>query len=343
MQRNINFSRKQIKRWAFTDYDMSEREVLDFLNQDFIEKMIVQKEVCPTTRREHWQGYFELTQRKRFQTVKSYFPNTTVHLEHAGGTAWQNYEYCTKNRPGFRQVEGPDGEVMQYQKGEFRKPRSVERKETGTSNLEFIDAIKNGMTDSDLLTNFPLQFLKQSRQISNIRLAATNTAITRPIGTILLTGATGTGKTWCARQYAHWHHGGRAYVLTPSNPNQTTWFDNYQGEKLLIIEDFDGGIQYRRLLTILDHHHSNLEVKGAFAIPRWEEVIITSNLTPNQWYTTMTDMENHICQLERRIHHTITMEPGEWASEKWNWKFPIPKRVARVFEHPPAQEAGAAN
>lgn len=62
------------------------------------------------------------------------------------------------------------------------------------------------------------------------------------------------------------------------------WFDGYDGQSVLIIDDFSGWIKYRFLLRLLDGYQVRLEVKGSHTWAAWTEVYITSNVPPEGWY-----------------------------------------------------------
>lgn len=310
----------QRKRWVFTSFAMEPTDLEALFADDAIAVGICQRELCPQTNNPHYQGYIELSERKRFSQLVPMFPRGT-HLEGAKGTKYENYIYCTKEATF---VEG-----SRRQKGAFDKPRSVLREEKGNAVVTFMQDITSGTTNRELMERAPLLYMRYLKNIAQIRMDAVDTRRTRPIGVVLLTGTTGTGKSWAAAQYAEWHHEGKSYRLTPYDRNKPVWFDGYDGASLLIIEDFDGGMPFRRLLTILDHYHSNLEVKGAHAAPNWTEVIITSNTTPPEWYNETT---LNIDPLVRRIGLTVTMEPGDRASEKWDWRVPIATNASHPFE-----------
>lgn len=67
--------------------------------------MIYQVECCPTSNRDHIQGYLELNAQTRFQQVKQMFAPAVVHLEgRKARTAKPAIEYCSKEET---RVSGP--------------------------------------------------------------------------------------------------------------------------------------------------------------------------------------------------------------------------------------------
>lgn len=78
------------RNWCFTTYIKPEPDTKD------IGFMVYQKERCPTTAREHFQGYVEFKSAKRINGVKQIFSNCGIHLEHRLGSQQQAIDYCTK-------------------------------------------------------------------------------------------------------------------------------------------------------------------------------------------------------------------------------------------------------
>lgn len=95
-------------------------------------------------------------------------------------------------------------------------------------------------------------------------------------------GATGTGKSRKAR-----HDYPLAYIKDP----QERWWDGYDGQDVVIIDDFDkyqikqGGDMKRWL----DHYSFQAPVKGSYSTIRPKKIIITSNYHPEEiWQDSQT-------------------------------------------------------
>lgn len=89
-------------------------------------------------------------------------------------------------------------------------------------------------------------------------------------------GKTGTGKSRRA-----WDEAGlEAYSKDP----RSKFWDGYQSEEHVVIDEFRGGIDIAHLLRWLDRYPVRVEIKGS-SKPLLAKVIwITSNLRPSQWY-----------------------------------------------------------
>lgn len=104
-------------------------------------------------------------------------------------------------------------------------------------------------------------------------------------------GSTGTGKTrYCFDQIMD-----RKYWM----PGDYTWFDGYQGQEIVVLDDYRGEYPLQLLLKLLDRYPMVVPVKGSFV--KWlpKKVYITSNVPPTAWYPE-ADFRS-IAALERRF------------------------------------------
>jgi hypothetical protein len=89
-------------------------------------------------------------------------------------------------------------------------------------------------------------------------------------------GPTGTGKSRRA-----WKEAGMEAF--PKDPNTKFWC-GYQGQKAVVIDEFRGAISISHLLRWLDRYPVMVEIKGSALPFAAEQIWITSNLDPRQWY-----------------------------------------------------------
>lgn len=94
-------------------------------------------------------------------------------------------------------------------------------------------------------------------------------------------GQTGVGKSRKA-----WDEAGLdAY---PKDPLSKFW-DGYQGQKHVVIDEFRGIINIAHILRWFDRYPVNVEIKGSSTTLRATKIWITSNLHPRDWYV---DLDN---------------------------------------------------
>lgn len=93
------------RRYAFTHYDIQPPK----FDPDKHYYLCFQREICPNSRRVHWQAYVELVRTMRYKTMwKSMGLSTGGHIEEAKATALENKNYCHKLEtrfPGAKQFE----------------------------------------------------------------------------------------------------------------------------------------------------------------------------------------------------------------------------------------------
>lgn len=104
------------------------------------------------------------------------------------------------------------------------------------------------------------------------------------------------------------HRAWDAYPEAYSKDPRSKWWNGYKGEKVVIFDEFRGGIDIAHILRWTDKYPVQVETKGGSAVLRAERVIFTSNLHPHDWYPTI-DQET-LAALERRIT-TIRVESRE--------------------------------
>lgn len=95
-------------------------------------------------------------------------------------------------------------------------------------------------------------------------------------GATVFTGVTGSGKS----HRAWFEAGADAY---PKDP-RTKWWQGYQGQAHVVIDEFRGGIDIAHLLRWLDVYPVVVETKGSSTPLLATHFWITSNTDPSQWY-----------------------------------------------------------
>ena len=120
----------------------------------------------------------------------------------------------------------------------------------------------------------------------------------RNVDCTLLHGDTGLGKTrWV---YDNWLPLGSFWRL----PAITTscWFDGYQGETHVLLDDFSGApskVSVNLLLQMLDGYTQRLPVKGGFTCWKPIHIAITTNVHPNKWYRWKDRMKQYYALARR--------------------------------------------
>lgn len=99
--------------------------------------------------------------------------------------------------------------------------------------------------------------------------------------TVVYWGGTGLGKSSEVRKHAGQDH----YSKDP----RTKFWDGYQGEADVIIDEYRGDIAISHLLRWLDNFAVRVEIKGSSVPLQAQRFWITSNIPPRQWYPDLDD------------------------------------------------------
>jgi len=82
------------------------------------------------------------------------------------------------------------------------------------------------------------------------------------------------------------------------------WFNGYRGQKSVLIDDFSGNLRLCDLLRFLDRYPIQVPTKGSFVWYMPDEVIVTTNFHPKDWYNyEKNNRKASELALRSRFHH----------------------------------------
>jgi len=240
----------------------------------------------------HLQGYIVFRDGKSFKSVKSKMPR--AHIEQAKGDSDANFRYCTKDGDFFEDGERPASKAERAERaGDAEKSRWAEaRLAARAGNFEAIP--------DDLFTRFDKFYERENKRHKPVPETLPHTS-----RHFWVYGTTGTGKSYSARMVGQ-HLGWRTFIKCA----ESKWWDGYDGEELVIIDDFDkyqvrdGGNMKRWL----DIYPVPVQTKGGMMMIRPKCIIITSNYSPDEiWQDSQT-----LAPIERRVN-LLQLHPGPFA------------------------------
>lgn len=202
-------------------------------------------ERCPTTDREHWQGFIVFSRTHRIPGAKRILSGgDDAHLEPRRGTRQQAIDYCRKCG-------------MFYEWGKLEMYNQKELLQLSIEEIKNLD---------------PLFYVRSYKGIEKYK-SIVNKEF-RELNVEWIWGEPGTGKTRYVMEQED------VYKIDP--PYQ--WWDGYVGQKKLLIDDFEDCMLSRgTLLNILDGYVLRLPTKGGHCYANWTEVFITSNKHPEKY------------------------------------------------------------
>ena len=116
----------------------------------------------------------------------------------------------------------------------------------------------------------------------------------------VFTGGTGTGKSWEARHLFSKQIGLNSdEIFSLDFENRNLWFDGYNGENILLLDDYTpNAITRSKLLRILDIYQFQGQIKGGYIVAEWDYVFITTNydvgdLCTKTEYITVKDKDGN--------------------------------------------------
>lgn len=225
------------------------------------------------------QGYAQLVTPSRLPKIKELLGSPTAHIEKAKGSPQQAWDYCTKEET---RIEGPWCTGL--------RPGGAG---TRTDIVGAVDLLKEGKRLAQVLEEYPSVVVKYFRglQACQMLLAKSRDPANSPVIEVFW-GESGTGKTRKAVS-----ENPDAYLLTKPNGNGTLWFDGYEGQTCVILDEFYGWIQYDLLLRLLDRYPLRVQTKGGTVEMCATKFVITSNKSWRDWYPNIDKLD----ALERRI------------------------------------------
>lgn len=153
--------------------------------------------------------------------------------------------------------------------------------------------IRAGKTNQQIAEKFPSQMIRYQVHMDRFRALYSPTR-EKELEVWLYTGKPGTGKTRCAYE---------TYPKLFALPvGKDLWFNTYQQQEEVLIDDFAGNVGLTQLLQLLDRYPVQVPTKGGFVWWCPAVIIITTNVPIEMWYdyTTRTDS---FAALKRRITH----------------------------------------
>lgn len=271
--------RKRARSFCFTHNNYGEDDLASLQALTFVKYGCVGKEIGESGT-PHLQGYLLVKNPKELSAMIKALKNalgTAPHVEICKGSPQSNIEYCSKG-----------GDVTEW----GTKPKMGRR-----MDLEHAaEMVREGKRMIEIADEHPGTFIRYHKGIRAYKELhdAEKAAGWRDVKCYLLTGPTGCGKTRHAMASAD-----RVYKIQGSD---LQWWDGYEGEETILIDEYANDMKITKLLALLDGYKLRLPVKGGFTYAAWKEVWITTNLM------TLHDQaaEEHRRALARRITKTVS-------------------------------------
>lgn len=330
----------RLRSWVGTwnNPDMNDDEFRIYLGKlyedEVIQYAVFQRESAPTTGTQHYQWFISFVRPVYFKKVKELFPK--CHFAPMKSTPDLCRAYCRKEES---RLSGP------YEVGEFLGQgkrsdiaRAIELLKSGAS-LKDIDELYPtvSVTYGHKLSEYYYR-LKNAPKISRLEKCATQW---RNLEIIYIYGPPRTGKSTSVRYSTAQDE---LFCVTQYDQNM---FDGYNGQSVLLIDEFYSQIQLTRINQILEPSPMLLNVKNSRVQAAYDKVYIISNYPLNDLYSSVRPAQdpsykafcariNKIIRFDEYGKQHIERD-SEWEdtpqSELDEHPFIPTKRVSRTYEY----------
>nr|QKV51147.1 putative replication associated protein [Crucivirus sp.] len=265
------------RRVCFTVFGHTLTDLIYFKDKLECRYLVCGKETCPKTGKVHIQGYVEFDNPIHFETCRNKLSNggrLTPHIEKAIYDGEKNTKYCTKEGVYF--IRGEMGK--QGKRNDIEECYRMLKE--GKSMFEIADdenrfgvwcKYRGGMREfKQLLIKKQEQSMKFEDYI--------------PPCIIYITGGSGMGKTFSTYKI-YW-----PFYVKMANDE---WWDAYDDEPTVLIDDFRGEIDLSYMLQLLDKYPGRTgRIKGSSVpLSTIKTIIITSEKEPEEWYSSFDKEE----------------------------------------------------
>lgn len=246
----------------------------------------------------HMHMVLEDPSKARFSSIQKLYP--TIHIERTRGNKEQAEDYINK-RGRFEEKNHTVVVPARYH-GQIKACQ-------GTRNDLCIieDLIEQGLTPSQVMEK-SIYYRKQEALIRKAFFAkrSKETPAIRDVEVYWHVGNSGTGKSYIFYQLIQERGEDEVYLMTDYGSGG---FDLYEGQRILIMDEFKGSMKFQELLNYCDKYKIQIHCRYANAYALWTVVHITSIYPPEEAYKFMVEQENRdrdrIDQLMRRITYVV--------------------------------------
>ena len=242
----------------------------------------------------HFQGFVHFKNAKTLTACKKWLGTNRVHLEPTQGTDFEAWMYCTP------EYEGKDDDTCTI----LMTLGEVPLEEGDSSAWDVIvRMIQDGQNNLEIVKRYPQQAVRCQSAIDRYRLEWDRAnAEWRDLEVTYLHGLTGVGKTRMVMEkygYSNVHR-----CTDKKHP-----FETYNGQDVLVFEEFRSSYKIEDMLNWLDGYPVELPARYANKLAKFTKVYIISNWQLDEQYPNQQLMHPRTWKaFQRRIHNITKLE-----------------------------------
>lgn len=243
---------QKARNYCLTIFD--ENELVN-LQHESVKYSAYGDEICPSTGRKHYQAFVIFSTSRVFTYVKKLFP--TAHIEVMRGRLMDNERYCSKEGSYHEYGDKPKSQEYCGKRGReyWEEQLQLAKKDPGLCDPQLQITHRNSLKGI---------YYDAQKRVKHLPL--------EKLDNYWFYGPSGSGKSTTARS---------------ENPDHfvkqcNKWWDNYNGESVIIIDDMN--ITHDHMAHYLDlwadKFPINIEIKGGSLTARPKRIIVTSRYLP---------------------------------------------------------------
>jgi len=293
-------SNRQSRKYILTinnpeDNNFKQDKIKDILKDNFKSLIYycMSDEIGGTTKTYHTHIFMQFSSPVRFNQIKRYFP--TAHIENSRGTSFENRDYIFKKgkwkNSDKSETNLPD---THFELGTIPDEKPGRR----TDLKELYQAIKDGLSNSDILEAFP-HYMTRISDIDRTRKVIYEEKyrkIFREVKTTYIYGPTGIGKTRSIMETFGYENVFR--VTDYKHP-----FDSYNLENVILFDEYNSNFRIQNMLYYLDGYPLEISARYSNKVAGFTKVFILSNLSLKQQYVDIQQKSSNLWKaFMRRIN-----------------------------------------
>ncbi|MCL2850873.1 MAG: RNA helicase domain-containing protein [Firmicutes bacterium] len=318
-QQNIDVTKTGV-RWTcrLANPEMTDEQFFEYLdNQPEVKYFCFKREKGEETRLIHFQFFIVLHNRKNWNTVKHQILPPNCWCVQSKGNATQNRNYILKRSTS---IEGH----------KFFEGGDLTEERTRTDLINIMALAKSGMRLAQIRELYPTQAFMHKKKIVELINEYQDEKfgdVFRKMKVCYIYGKTGVHKTRNITQKYGYRN-----VFRVTEYDQRA-FDNYEGQDIIMLEEFRNGFKISQILNYLDGHPLRLPCRYEDKTACYTKVFITTNIPIHRQYPNIQveEPETYNAFL-RRIHHIYNFDSQAHIDAFINDQPPPNPRQMRMFD-----------